>query len=118
MAGCVVGRFGPVPESIPPFDRGSRPGLARCPQALFRGEEAGNEPLRLVQLKVPAKSVQAEVLSREEIKSVLHDLPPSHPGLLNRCKQLNLLRKDFIVRQDVSDLFLQTSPLTDFREPH
>ena len=41
MAGCVVGRFGPVPESIPPFDRGSRPGLARCPQALFRGEEVG-----------------------------------------------------------------------------
>ena len=74
--------------------------------------------MRLVQLKVPAKSVQAEVLSREEIKSVLRDLPPSHPRLLNKCNELNLLRKDFIVRPDVSDLFLQTSPLTNFREPH
>ena len=34
----------------------------------------GNEPLPSVQVKVPARSVQEEVLSREEIKSVLDDL--------------------------------------------
>ena len=93
-----------------PLGRRSSPGPARYPQAPVRREEAGNEPLRLVQLKVPAKSVQAEVLSREEIKIVLHDLSPSHPRLLNRCNQLNLLRKDFIVRPDVSDSFLQKVP--------
>ena len=40
----------------------------------IRSVQPRNEPLRLVQLKVPARSVQAEVLSREEIKSVLDDL--------------------------------------------
>ena len=53
-------------------------GLAASTQSTIlstiRSVQPGNEPLRLVQLKVPARSVQAEVLSREEIKSVLEDL--------------------------------------------
>ena len=40
----------------------------------IRSVQPSNEPLRSVQVKVPARSVQAEVLSREEIKSVLDDL--------------------------------------------
>ena len=40
----------------------------------IRSMQPGNEPLRVVQLKVPARSVQAEVLSREEIKKVPVDL--------------------------------------------
>ena len=40
----------------------------------IRSVQPGNEPLRSVQIKVPARSVQEEVLSREEIKSVLDDL--------------------------------------------
>ena len=30
-----------VAESIPPIGRGTRPGFARCPQVIGRGEEAG-----------------------------------------------------------------------------
>ena len=40
----------------------------------IRSVQPGNKPLRLVQVKVPARSVVEEVLSREEIKSVLDDL--------------------------------------------
>ena len=53
-------------------------GLAASTQSTIlctiRSVQPGNEPLRSVQVKVPARSVQAEVLSREEIKSVLDDL--------------------------------------------
>ena len=53
-------------------------GLAASTQSTIlstiRSVQPRNEPLRLVQLKVSARSVQAEVLSREEIKSVLDDL--------------------------------------------
>ena len=53
-------------------------GLAASTQSTIlstiRSVQPGNEPLRLVQLKVPARSVQAEVLSREEIKKVPVDL--------------------------------------------
>ena len=54
-------------------------GLAASTQSTIfstiRSAQPGNEPLRLVQLKVPARSVHAEVLGRLEIKSVLDDLP-------------------------------------------
>jgi hypothetical protein len=36
--------------------------------------QPGNKALRLVQVKVPARSVEEEVISREEIKKVLDDL--------------------------------------------
>ena len=53
-------------------------GLAPSTQSTIfskiRSVQSGNEPLRVVQLKVPARSVQAEVLSREEIKKVPVDL--------------------------------------------
>ena len=53
-------------------------GLAPSTQSTIfskiRSVQPGNEPLRVVQLKVPARSVQAEVLSREEIKKVPVDL--------------------------------------------
>ena len=53
-------------------------GLAPSTQSTIlstiRSVQPGNEPLRLVQLKVPARSVQPEVLSREEIKKVPVDL--------------------------------------------
>ena len=40
----------------------------------IRSVQPANKALRLVQVKVPARSVQEEVLSKEEIKSVLDDL--------------------------------------------
>jgi len=40
----------------------------------IRSVQPGNKALRLVQVKVPARSVEEEVLSREEIKKVLDDL--------------------------------------------
>ena len=53
-------------------------GLAASTQSTIlctiRSVQPGKEPLRLVELKVPARSVQAEVMSREEIKSVLDGL--------------------------------------------
>ena len=53
-------------------------GLAASTQSsiisTIRTVQPGNEPLRLVQVKVPTRSVQEEVLSREEIKKVLDDL--------------------------------------------
>ena len=53
-------------------------GLAASTQStLFstiRSVQPGNKALRLVQVKVPARSVEEEVLSREEIKKVLDDL--------------------------------------------
>ena len=36
--------------------------------------QPGNNALRLVQVKVPSRSVQEEVLSKQEIKKVLDDL--------------------------------------------
>ena len=45
LAGCPAGRFGLIPELIPPTPTGggARPGLglALCPQGTVRGEEAG-----------------------------------------------------------------------------
>ena len=53
-------------------------GFAPCTESTIlstiRSVQPGNEPLRVVQLKVPARSVQADVLSREEIKKVPVDL--------------------------------------------
>ena len=53
-------------------------GLAASTQSTLlstiRSVQPGNKALRLVQVKVPARSVQEELLSREEIKSVLDDL--------------------------------------------
>ena len=53
-------------------------GLAASTQSsiisTIRTVQPGNEPLRLVQVKVPTRSVQEEVLSRDEIKKVLDDL--------------------------------------------
>jgi len=53
-------------------------GLAASTQSTIlstiRSVQPRNEPLLWAQLKVPARSVQAWVLSREEIKSVLDDL--------------------------------------------
>ena len=53
-------------------------GLAPSTQSTIlstiRSVQPGNEPLRVVQLKVPARSVKAEVLSSEEIKKVPVDL--------------------------------------------
>ena len=53
-------------------------GLAASTQSTIlstiRSVQPGNKALRLVQVKVPARSVQEEVLSKEEIKSVLDDL--------------------------------------------
>jgi len=53
-------------------------GLAASTQSTIlstiRSVQPGNKALRLVQVKVPARSVEEEVLSREEIKEVLHDL--------------------------------------------
>ena len=53
-------------------------GLASSTQSTIlstiRSVQPGNKALRLVQVKVPARSVQEEVLSREEIKKVLDDL--------------------------------------------
>ena len=40
----------------------------------IRSVQPGNKALQLIQVKMPARSVQEEVLSREEIKSVLDDL--------------------------------------------
>ena len=36
--------------------------------------QPGNKALRLVQVKVPARSVQEEVLSKREVRQVLDDL--------------------------------------------
>ena len=41
---------------------------------MIRFVQPGNKALRLVQVKVPARSVAEEVLSREEIKKLLDDL--------------------------------------------
>ena len=41
LAICPARGFGLIPESLPPAGEGSRPGLARCPQVIGRGEEAG-----------------------------------------------------------------------------
>ena len=53
-------------------------GLAASTQStLFstiRSVQPGNKALRLVQVKVPARSVEEEALSREEIRVVLDDL--------------------------------------------
>ena len=53
-------------------------GLAASTQSTLlstiRSVQPGNKALRLVQVKVPARSVEEEVLSREEIKKVLDDL--------------------------------------------
>ena len=53
-------------------------GLAASTQSTIlstiRSVQPGNKALRLVQVKVPARSVEEEVLSREEIKKVLDDL--------------------------------------------
>ena len=53
-------------------------GLASSTQSTIlstiRSVQPGNKALRLVQVKVPARSVEEEVLSREEIKKVLDDL--------------------------------------------
>ena len=53
-------------------------GLAASTQSTIlstiRSVQPGNKALKLVQVKVPARSVQEEVLTREEIKSVLDDL--------------------------------------------
>ena len=53
-------------------------GLAASTQSTIlstiRSVQPGNKALRLVQVKVPPRSVQEEVLSREEIKKVLNDL--------------------------------------------
>ena len=50
-------------------------GLAASTQSTIlstiRSVQPGNTALRLVQVKVPARSVEEEVLSREEIKKVL-----------------------------------------------
>ena len=49
-------------------------GLAASTQSTIlstiRSVQPGNKALRLVQVKVPARSVQEEVLSREEIKKL------------------------------------------------
>ncbi len=53
-------------------------GLAASTQSTIfstiRSVQPGNKALRLVQVKVPARSVEEEVLSREDIKDVLQDL--------------------------------------------
>ena len=53
-------------------------GLAASTQSMIlstiRSVQPANKALRLVQVKVPARSVQEEVLSREEIKKLLDDL--------------------------------------------
>ena len=50
-------------------------GLAASTQSTIlstiRSVQPGNKALRLVQVKVPARSVEEEVLSRDEIKKVL-----------------------------------------------
>ncbi len=53
-------------------------GLAASTQSTIlstiRSVQPGNKALRFVQVKVPARSVEEEVLSRDEIKKVLDDL--------------------------------------------
>ena len=53
-------------------------GLAASTQSMIlstiRSVHPGNKALRLVQVKVPARSVEEEVISRDEIKSVVDDL--------------------------------------------
>jgi integrase len=78
----VVQRFGMPIRTRAEVDRFlawmKAEGLAASTQSTIlctiRSVQPGNEPLRSVQVKVPARSVQEEVLSREEIKSVLDDL--------------------------------------------
>ena len=50
----------------------------------IRSVQPANKALRVVQVKVPARSVQEEVLSREEIKSVLDDLRSNEEWFYSR----------------------------------
>ena len=60
------------------MDEGKGKGLSASAQSTIlstiRSVQPGNKSLRLVQVKVPAKSVHEEVLRREEIKKGLDDL--------------------------------------------
>ena len=78
----VVQRFGLPIRTRAEVDRFlawmKEEGLAASTQSTIlstiRSVQPGNKALRLVQVKVPARSVEEEVLSREEIKKVLDDL--------------------------------------------
>ena len=78
----VVKRFGSPIRARAEVDRflawmkaeGLAPSTQSTILSRIRSLQPGNEPLRLVQLKVPARSVQAEVMSREEIKKLPVDL--------------------------------------------
>ena len=78
----VVRRFGLPIRTRAEVDRflawRKAEGLAASTQSTIlstiRSVQPGNKALRLIQVKVPARSVQEEVLSREEIKKVLDDL--------------------------------------------
>ena len=54
-------------------------GLAASTQSTIlstiRSVQPGNKALALVQVKVPARSVQEEVLSKQEVRQLLDDLP-------------------------------------------
>ena len=49
-------------------------GVAASTQSTIRSVQPGNKALRLVQVKVPPRSVQEEVLSKEGIQRRLRDL--------------------------------------------
>ena len=78
----VVQRFGLPIRARAEVDRFlgwmKKEGLSESTQSTIlstvRSVQPGNKALRLVQVKVTARSVQEEVLSREEIKSVLDAL--------------------------------------------
>ena len=60
------------------MDEGKGKGFSASAQSTIlstiRSVQPGNKALRLIQVKVPAKSVHEEVLRREEIKKGLDDL--------------------------------------------